>query len=70
MATGVQRNKQRRVLKKVLSTREVLREIEDGSLEALHNWAKANRHIFPEPTVDEAQFVAKIYSVYPNGHKA
>jgi len=48
---------------KLSSTREVLREIEDGSQEALRNWAKANRHIFPEPTAAEAQFVAKIFSV-------
>lgn len=47
---------------RILSTREVLREIEDGSQGALRDWAKANKHIFSEPTASEAVFVAKIFS--------
>ena len=49
--------------KAIISTREVLREIEDGSLAELAEWAAQNHDIFPTPTNDEAQFVAKIFAV-------
>ncbi|WP_316179509.1 MULTISPECIES: PIN domain-containing protein [unclassified Bradyrhizobium] len=49
--------------KLIISTREVLREIEDGSLADLADWAKQNQDIFPTPTNDEGQFVTKIFSV-------
>jgi hypothetical protein len=47
----------------ILSTREVLREIEDGPLENLRQWAANHSHLFPAPTADEARFVARIYAV-------
>jgi hypothetical protein len=47
----------------VLSTREVLREIEDSSIDALRNWAEEHKAIFATPTGEEAAFVARIYAV-------
>jgi uncharacterized protein DUF4411 len=47
----------------VLSTREVLREIEDGAPENLREWATQNAELFPAPTAEEAEFVARIYTV-------
>jgi Domain of unknown function (DUF4411) len=48
---------------KIISTREVLREIEDSSLDNLREWAAANKDIFVTPTPEEAAFVARIYQV-------
>ena len=48
---------------RIVSTREVFREIEDSSIESLRDWATANRGIFTTPTADEGAFVARIYSV-------
>ena len=48
---------------KILSTREVQREIEDSSLDNLRDWTAANKDIFAVPTPDEAVFVARIYQV-------
>lgn len=47
----------------ILSTREVLREIDDGAPENLRLWAVERGDLFPTPTVAEAQFVARIYAV-------
>jgi hypothetical protein len=47
----------------IASTREVLREIEDGSLTELRDWAAKHNDVFPTPTNDEGQFVAKIFAV-------
>ena len=47
----------------IISTREVLREIEESSIVPLRNWAKLNSSIFATPTVEEALFVAEIYQV-------
>lgn len=47
----------------ILSSREVLREIEDGPLEALREWAANNQNLFPAPTAQEGEFVAKIFAV-------
>jgi len=47
----------------IISTREVLREIEDGSITELRDWAKSNSKIFTTPTTQEAAFVAKIYGI-------
>lgn len=47
----------------ILSTREVLREIEDGAPQNLREWAEKNKHIFSTPTAAEAAFVAQIYGV-------
>ena len=49
--------------KTIISTREVLREIEDGSLVELADWAAQNHDIFPTPTNEEGQFVTKIFAV-------
>lgn len=45
---------------RITSTREALREVEDASLEALVDWAKANGVLFPTPSAEEAKFVAQI----------
>jgi hypothetical protein len=47
----------------LVSTREALREIEDGSGDACAAWAKANPHLFATPTAAEGAFVARIYGV-------
>ncbi len=48
---------------RLVSTREVFREIEDSSIENLVSWAKDNRALFATPTAEEGAFVAKIYAV-------
>ena len=48
---------------RLVSTREVFREIEDSSIESLVSWAKGNRALFATPTAEEGAFVAKIYAV-------
>jgi hypothetical protein len=47
----------------LVSTREVFREIEDGPIESLLDWATQNRDLFATPTPEEGAFVAKIYAV-------
>ncbi len=47
----------------IVSTREVLREIEDGPLENLREWAGNNHHLFSTPTAAEGTFILKIYAV-------
>lgn len=47
----------------ISSTREVLKEIEDGPVESLRQWAAANQAHFPFPTGNEAQFVSQIFQV-------
>ncbi|MYB13573.1 MAG: DUF4411 family protein [Rhodospirillaceae bacterium] len=47
----------------VTSTREVRREIEDGPVRALTEWAGRNTDLFPAPTSDEARFVSRIFQV-------
>lgn len=47
----------------IVSTREVLREIEDSSIENLREWADNNHHLFATPTAAEGAFVGKIYAV-------
>jgi hypothetical protein len=37
---------------RILSTREVLREIEDSSIESLRQWATDNGNVFPAPLPD------------------
>lgn len=48
---------------RLVSTREVFREIKDGPIEGLLEWAKQNRELFATPTAEEGAFVAKIYAV-------
>ena len=47
----------------IISTREVVREIEDSSIAEIRDWAKNNSTIFTIPTAAEGTFVAKIYGV-------
>ena len=46
----------------IVSTREVLREIEDQDDE-LRRWAKDNKAVFTTPGAEEGAFVAGIYAV-------
>jgi len=48
---------------RLVSTREVFREIEDSSIETLLAWAKDNRKLFATPTAEGGGFVVKIYAV-------
>jgi len=47
----------------ILSTREVLRELEDGPVDAAREWATTNPSVFAAPTGAEGAFVAQIYAV-------
>jgi hypothetical protein len=47
----------------LVSTREVLREIEDGPVDALRGWAADRHHLFATPTGAEGAFVSRIYGV-------
>ena len=47
----------------VVSTREVLREIEDGATASLRDWAAQNQQLFTVPTAAEGAFVTRIYSI-------
>lgn len=47
----------------IVSTREALREIKDGSLESLREWAMQNETLFTMPTASEGGAAAKIYAV-------
>src|ERR1700754_5002948 len=47
----------------ILSTREVLREIEDGPVESLRLWAADSENIFSVPNPQEAAFVVSIFAV-------
>lgn len=49
--------------RRIVSTREVLREIEDGATQSLRDWAARNRAVFATPNAAEGQFVARIYGV-------
>ena len=48
---------------RIVSTREVFREIEEGPSESLLEWAKKNRALFATPTPEQGAFVAQIYAV-------
>jgi hypothetical protein len=47
----------------IVSTREALREIEDGGPGELLEWAQQNGSLFAAPTAAEGAFVGKIYAV-------
>ncbi len=47
----------------IVSTREVLREIEDGAVESLREWGAQNGGLFKMPNAEEGAFVARIYAV-------
>ncbi len=47
---------------RILSTREVLRELGNGKkAELAYNWAKDHEHLFPDPGTIEVQFVSRIF---------
>lgn len=48
---------------RLLSTREVLNEINISSIEALRDWGKDHGEIFTTPTAEEGAFVAQIFVV-------
>lgn len=47
---------------RIVSTREVLREIEDGPTKSLRDWAAQNQQLFTVPTAAEGAFVTRIYA--------
>lgn len=47
----------------IISTREVLREIEDGPIQDLRDWAGQHGDLFTTPNAEEGAFVAQIYAV-------
>jgi len=47
----------------IVSTREALREIEDGAPDDCIEWAKKNAALFATPTAAEGAFIGKIYGV-------
>jgi hypothetical protein len=47
----------------LVSTREALREIENGQITELREWAENNPALFAAPTAAEGAFVARIYAV-------
>ncbi|GAB4365238.1 MAG: DUF4411 family protein [Kiloniellaceae bacterium] len=47
----------------IVSTREVLREVEDGPVESLRAWAVDHHDLFHVPTAAEGEVVALIYLV-------
>jgi hypothetical protein len=47
----------------LVSTREVFREIIDGPITELRDWAEDHQNLFATPTAAEGTFVAKIYAV-------
>jgi hypothetical protein len=47
----------------IVSTREVLREIEDGAVESLRDWAAEYNNLFAAPNAEEGAFVGQIYAV-------
>ena len=47
----------------IVSTREVLREIEDGATESLREWVAQNQRLFTVPTAAEGAFVTEIYLI-------
>lgn len=48
---------------RLVSTREVLREIEVSSIENLREWAGDHQELFGAPGAEEGRFVASIYAV-------
>lgn len=48
---------------RIVSTREVLREINDGPVESLRDWCIGQHALFPAPTGQEGTMVAQIYAV-------
>ena len=47
---------------KIVSVREVLNELKAHE-DSLCDWAKSHRDLFPQPTFQELEFVAKIFNI-------
>ena len=47
---------------RIVSIREVLREIDDGPIQSLRDWAAQNRAVFATPAAAEGAFVGQIYA--------
>ena len=47
----------------IVSTREVLREVNDSSIEYLRSWARDHHDLFYQPTAAEGKYVARIFAV-------
>ena len=47
----------------IVSTREVLYEIQDGPVESLTDWSNSNKSLFTTPSAAEGAFVAQIFLV-------
>lgn len=48
---------------RIISTREVKRELEGFQHVGMQAWVKSNTELFPVPTAEEAAFVARIFAV-------
>lgn len=48
---------------RIVSTREVSREIANGPVESLRDWANDHGEVFTIPNADEGAFVGRIYGV-------
>jgi uncharacterized protein DUF4411 len=47
----------------LLSTREVMHEINDSPIVRMRDWCGQNQGVFPAPTAAEGAFVASIFAV-------
>ena len=50
----------------ITSTREVMRELQDGAVAEAREWADRNCNLFPMPSAAEAQFVRRILREFQN----
>ncbi len=49
---------------RILSTREVMRELGEGKkAELAYQWALDHKHVFPDPGIDEVRFVSRIFGI-------
>ena len=49
---------------RILSTREVMRELGVGNkAQVAYTWALDHEHLFPDPSIQEVQFVSRIFGV-------
>jgi hypothetical protein len=47
----------------IISTREVLHEVNDGAVESLREWASGRKDFFSVPRAEEGAFIAQIFKV-------
>ncbi|MCY3916256.1 MAG: DUF4411 family protein [Chloroflexi bacterium] len=49
---------------RILSTREVMRELGEGKkAELAYKWALDHKNVFPDPGIDEVRFVSRIFGI-------